>query len=53
MSKIIVCGSRTGCCPTIDIKEKEVVITDDYKGKVTFTPEQWKELKQKIVLGEC
>lgn len=53
MSKIIVCGRTGGCCPTVDMKEKEVVITDDYEGKVIFTKDQWKDLKQKIMLGEC
>ena len=53
MTQIVICGRTGGCCPTVDIRKKDVIIRDDYNGKVRFTTEQWKELKQKIVLGEC
>ncbi len=34
------CGVQ-GCCPQVKMKEKNVIITDDYGGKVKMTRDQW------------
>jgi len=39
MEKIVLCG-RGKCCPTIEKKEENFVIRDDYDGKVVLTKEQ-------------
>lgn len=43
-----LCGSQ-GCCPTVEINHErgEVVIADDYGGRVRLTLAQW-EAAQKI-----
>ena len=43
---ITLCGVQ-GCCPTVEISENEVVIKDDFGGKVTLTKAQWDELLAK------
>lgn len=45
---ITLCGVQ-GCCPTVDFTNpNEIVLRDDYGGKVQLTPAQWNELKQRF-----
>lgn len=46
-SKMILCGVQ-GCCPTIELKEKEVIIKDDFGGKVKLNKDQWNDLVERI-----
>jgi hypothetical protein len=36
----LTCGVQ-GCCPEIEINEKNVFIVDDYGNKVQMTRDQW------------
>ena len=46
MSSFSLCGKKGSCCPTVDIdvKRKEVTITDDYGGEVQMKLDEFKEL---------
>lgn len=45
---VTLCGVQ-GCCPTVDFTNpNEIVLRDDYGGKVQLTPVQWNELKQRF-----
>lgn len=45
---VTLCGTQ-GCCPTVDFTDpKAVVLKDDFGGKVTLTPEQWRDMKNKF-----
>lgn len=47
--KVKLCGVQ-GCCPEVDFTDpQKVVFTDDFGGKVQFTPAQWEDLKVKFV----
>lgn len=46
--KITLCGTQ-GCCPTVEISDN-VVIADDFGGKVTLTKAQWKEAVNKVIV---
>lgn len=39
---IKLCGVQ-GCCPTVEVHDSKLVITDDDGGRVTLTKEQWKD----------
>lgn len=46
--KIIFCGVK-GCCPTITFNTDDVLLTDDFGGKVKLTKNQWNELKKMFI----
>lgn len=49
MKVVTLCHRKNRCCPEVMVdKEGDVVITDDYNGKVTMTKEQFNILKEKI-----
>ncbi len=41
--KFILCGGG-GCCPTVEFKEKEILIKDDYGNCVRLSKKQWNDL---------
>lgn len=45
---ITLCGTK-GCCPTVEVSGN-VVIADDFGGKVTLTKAQWEEAVNKVIL---
>ncbi len=45
--KLSLCSG--GCCPIVEITEKEVTISDDYNGKVRLTKAEAKMLAEKIM----
>lgn len=48
---VLLCG-KDDCCPTVMVDKNQVVIEDDYNGKVKFTKEQFELLKTKIKNNE-
>lgn len=50
--KIVLTCGKGDCCPRISLYQKEVVIEDDYHGKVRLTKTQFGLLKEKIKSGE-
>jgi hypothetical protein len=46
---IQLCGVQ-GCCPVVAIHDDldQIIITDDFGGKVTLTKEQWREALIKV-----
>ncbi|MGH3867303.1 MAG: hypothetical protein ACRDQ4_14395 [Pseudonocardiaceae bacterium] len=48
---VTLCGVQ-GCCPTVELGQAEVVLRDDFGGKVLLTREQWCELVSKVHQGE-
>ena len=46
--RVINCGVQ-GCCPTVYIKENEVVIKDDFGNVAKMTKEQWIGLARQTV----
>jgi len=48
MTKVILCGKKQGCCPTVEyiVDEDKVIITDDDGDVVTLTYEQYQKLKK-------
>jgi hypothetical protein len=42
VTTVSLCGTQ-GCCPAVELHhdEKEVIITDDFGGKVKLTQAQW------------
>jgi len=46
-SKIILCGVQ-GCCPTVEFKKKEVIIEDDFGGRVKLNKDQWNDLVKRF-----
>lgn len=50
--KVILMCRENSCCPELTISKKDIVITDDFEGKVTLTHEQFNVLKEKIQKGE-
>lgn len=48
---ITLCGVQ-GCCPTIELTETEIVLRDDFGGRVKLTPAQWADLTAKVRAGE-
>lgn len=46
-SKIILCGVQ-GCCPTVEFKEREVIIKDDFGGRVKLNKDQWNDLVKRF-----
>jgi len=49
--RVVLCGSDT-YCPEVLVSHKEILITDDFGGKVKLTHEQFGILKEKISQGE-
>jgi hypothetical protein len=48
MGIVALCGVQ-GCCPTIDFTDpNQIVLKDDFGGKVQLTQEQWAELKTRF-----
>ena len=46
---VTLCGVQ-GCCPTIDFTDSQnVILSDDFGGKVRLTRAEWEELKAKFV----
>lgn len=48
---ILYCGKKD-CCPVITIRKKDIIIEDDFGGKVRLTKEQFKFLKEKVKQGK-
>jgi hypothetical protein len=46
--KIYFCGGKK-CCPSFEIKGKNVTISDDYGNIIKITKSQLKELKKELV----
>lgn len=44
---ILMCGG-SGCCPTLTFEKNQVLIEDDFGGKVTLTNDQFDLLKEKV-----
>ncbi len=44
MRKFKLC-SEGKCCPEVTVKEDQVIITDDFGGKVRLTKEQFRILR--------
>lgn len=44
---IKLCGVA-GCCPTLELKDKEIIIKDDFGGKVCLTQAQVGDLIKKL-----
>ena len=45
---VTLCGTQ-GCCPTVDFTDpQQVVIKDDFGGKVQLTTGQWDDLKARF-----
>ena len=48
VGKVKLCGTDD-CCPTIDFADKNnIIIEDDFGGKVVFTAKQWADLKSRF-----
>jgi len=47
MKKFKLCG-ESKCCPEVTVEENQVIITDDFGGKVILTKEQTKILVNKL-----
>ncbi|MDP3980792.1 MAG: hypothetical protein Q8Q33_05200 [Chlamydiota bacterium] len=49
IARFQLCGAQ-GCCPVVEVchDSNEVIIHDDYQGKVTLTKEQWREAVSKV-----
>lgn len=45
MFKLTLCNNK--CCPEVNIIQGQVVISDDYGGKVTLTPAELSILVQR------
>lgn len=46
---VVLCGVQN-CCPTIElVSDGGAVIRDDDGGKVTLKPNEWSELKQRVL----
>lgn len=43
--KLTLC--QGGCCPTVEVAEDEIIIKDDWGGKVSLTKEQLQILVSK------
>lgn len=52
MNKIMLCGKKSGCCPSVWVNEANVYIEDDNESVVQITKEQFDILKEKIIAGE-
>lgn len=50
-SVTLLCG-KGDCCPKVIIKKDQVVITDDYGGRVKLTHKEYAILKEKIKIGK-
>ncbi len=48
VQSIALCGTK-GCCPTVEVSDN-VVIADDFGGKVTLTKAQWREAVGKVIV---
>ena len=48
---ILFCG-KGDCCPVITLREKDIIIEDDFGGKVKLTKEQFEVLKEKVIKQE-
>jgi hypothetical protein len=46
-----LCGTQ-GCCPTAEFTDSEIVLRDDFDGKVKFTRQEWIEFTAKVKHGE-
>lgn len=44
---VLNCGTQ-GCCPEIEINENEVLIKDDFGGKVILNFVQWNDLIERV-----
>ncbi|PIP30452.1 hypothetical protein COX25_04630 [bacterium (Candidatus Howlettbacteria) CG23_combo_of_CG06-09_8_20_14_all_37_9] len=45
---VTLCGVQ-GCCPTIDFTDSQnVILKDDFGGRVQLTRNEWEELKTKF-----
>ena len=47
MKKFKLCGEGK-CCPEVEVKNDEIVITDDFGGKVKLTREQVRILLENL-----
>jgi hypothetical protein len=51
--RIIFCGVK-GCCPTLEVKNKTIIISDDFGGRIKISKNQLKSLvdaaiKEKLI----
>lgn len=44
---VLMCGKK-GCCPTVSLSKNQVVIEDDFGGRVKLSKEQFALFKEKI-----
>ena len=44
--RFVLCCSHGTKCPVVEVSEGEVKITDDFRGTVRMSKEQFKELKK-------
>lgn len=46
--RVQLCGVKN-CCPSVDFTDpKQVVLKDDFNGRIQLTLEQWQDLKTKF-----
>jgi len=45
--RIIFCGVQ-GCCPTLEVKNKTVIVNDDFGGRIKISKNQLKSLVDTI-----
>jgi hypothetical protein len=45
--RIIFCGVK-GCCPTLEVKNKMVIVNDDFGGRIKISKNQLKSLVDTI-----
>lgn len=44
----LLCPDKDGCCPEVIIDGRQVIIKDDFGGKIKLTRDQFDFLKEKI-----
>jgi len=47
-TRIFFCGVQ-GCCPTLEVKNKTVVVNDDFGGRIKISKNQLKNLVNTVI----